>query len=131
MRGIGKHTPPADTQPAPADNTSERVMYQVRVFTNGVPDGRYGINGQPRFVRPLIHAESAREIAAWWQAPRNAFAVFASTGTITDSLADEITHEINFTAGLSGTYDPAEARSTRDENLSALRALLAYVKAAR
>lgn len=122
MRGTGNHTPPAEMQPEPADNTSRHVMRQVGRWNGTVPpiDAR-----NPGVPNPLIHTESAREIAAWWQSPGTDgidFAAFASTGTITEDLGDAITREIT----------RAEARTVPHWNgtgAPALRALLAYVRA--
>ena len=79
----------------------------------------------------LIHPEVALEIAAWRQTPRNAFAQFASTGTITDHLLDEIRAEIreekrNWEARDRWLRSWRESR----QNLIALHALCAYVEAA-
>lgn len=76
MRGIGNHIPPVQTQPEPADNTSEYVNAQVaRWVATGV----------------LIATETAREIAAGYQDPRNDdYAPFASTGTIRKELVEDL-----------------------------------------
>lgn len=84
MRGIGNHTPPAEMQDEPADNTTADVNKQVNLF----------------YLYPdrVIHTETAREIAAWWQASDSrglAFAEFASTGTISDRLLPAIYKEID------------------------------------
>ena len=82
MRRRWEHTAPPVTQPEPADNTTEHVEAQVRRWTaTGV----------------LVHPESALEIAAWWQSPGSDgidFAVFASSGQITEDLADAIEREV-------------------------------------
>ena len=80
MRTTVNHTPPAEMQPMPADNTSEYAMAQVALWAGGSGGRRTGV---------LIHTQTAMEIAAWWQSPGPdgiAFAVFASTGTVTDDL---------------------------------------------
>jgi hypothetical protein len=117
MRGKPVHAPSVETQPCPPDNTTEHVMRQVRTWA--------GWQNTPVPVVPpfIIHPESAMEIAAWYAMPRNAFAVFASTGTITDDLAGEVQAEIDEVKG----YQPTDVESR--ESHSALRALLAYVQA--
>lgn len=107
MRGIGKHEPPPETQGAPEDNTSDHVTAQVRVWADG---------------GPLIHAESAREIASWWHSPSardEGFTAFASTGTILCSLVHEIDRERRKQAGTPGSEAAA--------NIADFNALEAYV----
>jgi hypothetical protein len=112
MRGIGNHNPPPeDTQPRPEDNTSEYVMRQVARSTD-------------KTIGKLIHTESAREIAAWYQSPRGYgadFERFAGAGEITSGLVEAIEREIATVSGDEWT--------PRVENEAALRALLAYVRA--
>lgn len=128
MRGIGNHTPPELMQPKPADNTSEHVMHQVRKWERSL------IHGSQRFIPGgyLIHTESAREIAAWWQSVGPSginLTEFASTGTISDDLAksiERITHDL---ARMVETCTQCEADQELIENVKALRALLAYVRA--
>lgn len=83
MRGIGYHTPPNIMQPKPKDNTFEYVHAQIKYwFEYGTP----------------INYESAREIAAWWQAPNQQglpFSQFAGEGTISIDLGDSIRRELN------------------------------------
>ncbi len=94
-------TQPAETQPAPADTTGRFVTAQVEAWqSTGVP----------------IHPAIARAIAAYWQTPRNAFAPFASTGTVTDSLDAEIGWALRD----AGTAEDAA-------ELHALRAYLAAI----
>ncbi|WP_189112232.1 hypothetical protein [Pilimelia terevasa] len=71
----------------------------------------------------MVHLESAREIAAWWQALDNDFTAFASTGTIRDDLALDIRAELS--SPLNRAWDDDD----RERNLDALRALEAYLKA--
>lgn len=99
MRSTVNHIAPAVMQPEPNDNTSIEIIRQTDTF--------YGTG-------VLIHTQSAMEIASWYQTPRNAFAPFASTGTIEFELRNEIQREI------SGATDSADDRR-------ALRALLMYV----
>lgn len=104
MRGIGNHTPPDEMQPAPNDNTGNWIVNQVDVWR------RTGL---------LVHTESAREIAAWWQSPGRdgiRFGEFASTGTLRPELADDIRSELRITLSLG--------------DVDSLNALLAYVQAA-
>lgn len=102
MRGPGNHTAPEYTQARPADNTSRHIEDQVTTWqTTGI----------------LVHDETAREIAAWWQSGSvrgYPFAAFQSTGTITDDLIPETWRLLR-----EGTYD--------DESQPALLALLAYL----
>jgi hypothetical protein len=118
MRGIGNHNPPPeDTQPRPEDNTSEFVMSQVARST----DKKIG---EAFHGGKLIHTESAREIAAWYQSPRGYgadFERFAGAGEITSGLTEAIEREIATVSGDEWT--------SRAENEAALRALLAYVRA--
>lgn len=117
MRGIGKHTPPEGMQPQPADNTSDEVAQQAARWSDKAI-------GEAYHGGSLIHTESAREIAAWWQAPGGtgySFAVFQSTGTIVPSFVADIEHELTVVTGDTWT--------TGEENGVYLRALLAYVKA--
>lgn len=82
MRTTINHTPPANQQPLPLDNTSRDVTRQVT---------RWGKTGQP------VNVQIAMEIASWWQSPGNdgiRFAEFASTGTITDGIHEDITREM-------------------------------------
>jgi hypothetical protein len=111
MRGIGNHTPPAQYQPVPLDNTSDYVRAQVLMWARGSDTDM------------LIHPEIAREIAAWWAMPNNALATFATTGRITDQLAEDIAEE------LQELLASREETDLRDHD--ALMALLAYVRAAR
>lgn len=106
MRGIGNHTPPLQTQPAPMGNSSFSIDSQVRIFG---------------MTNTLIHAESAREIAAWWQSSGNylgqAFAAFASTGTIeTNVLSSAIEYELS---------KPGVDQLGADQALKALQAYIA------
>lgn len=102
MRGHGNHVTPEYTQAAPDDNVSIEIEAQVvRWQQTGI----------------LVHEETAREIAAWWQGPDlrgYPFAAFQSTGTITDGLIPETWRLLR-----EGTHD--------DESQPVLLALLAYL----
>lgn len=116
MRRHWNHHAASNVQPVPEDNTSEYVHAQVAVWADtGV----------------LIHPEMALEIAAWRQEGDNAFAQFASTGTITEGLLDEIRAEIREDKRNWEGRD-RWLRNWRDSrrNLVALHALCAYVEAA-
>lgn len=110
MRQTVNHTPPASTQPEPADNTSHHIQLQV---------SHWQATGE------LIHPQTAMEIAAWYASPSTmdeSFTVMGQTGTITPDLADDITGEI----------DRLEDDASLDEdgtNLPALQALAAYISA--
>lgn len=107
MRGKGDHTPPDDMQACPPDNVSGIVMQQVMAYADGAP---------------VIHFESAREIAAWWHSPAArdvGFCTFSHTGRIVCDLVHEIHREITEQAKVPGK----EAA----DNIGALRALEAYV----
>lgn len=67
----------------------------------------------------LIKEARAREIASWWQTPRNSLGIYASTGTITDDLADDITYELDCERDL-----PLD-----DADRATLLQLLTYVRA--
>lgn len=106
MRGIGNHTPPAIMQEMPADNTSRFVDAQV---TAHIKTGA------------IVHSESAREIAAWWQSSTRhgqAFMAFAGKGVITADLWPALTYELS---------KPEAEQFGSDQALNALRA---YVVAA-
>jgi hypothetical protein len=120
MRTTINHQPPANMQPEPADNTTEHVLTQVRRYFRDfrLPEGGTGPGA------PVIHTQSAMEIAAWWQTPTNAFAPFASTGTITGELLDGID-----TALGSLTAEKLNSGTFRGDDADALRALSAYVEA--
>jgi hypothetical protein len=115
MRGIGEHVPPVRTQDAPADNTSGYVQAQAAQWVaSTLATGRED--------HDLIHTESAREIAAWYQSPGSTgepFAVFASAGKVTRDLLPAIGDEI-------GKYGP-EPVDAEANDVNALRALAAYV----
>jgi len=127
MRGIGDHIPPPDTQPCPDDNTPEYVERQVHIW---------------RYSNQVPHYEVAREIAAWWQAPRgygSDFERFAGAGLIVESLVDAIDHEIGEYAGLLQSQFPVKLMTGKVtmteyldnvDALNALHALRAYVLAA-
>lgn len=103
MYDIGNHVPPATRQPVPTDNTSRFVIGQVDTW---------------RDTGTLISHDSAREIAAWWQASDAdglPFAAFASTGTITVDLPEAIGNVFEYVQ--PGPVDTL-----------ALRALLAYLR---
>jgi len=117
MRDIGNHTPPLATQEYPQDNTNKYVMAQVHCWAEEEHDNL------------IIHTESAREIAAWWAEGTNGFAQFASTGTITDGLIEEIEEQIRETEQMSERATFATQRAEWTESLPALRALLAYIRA--
>lgn len=129
MRGIGRHIPPAQMQPEPSDNTSDAVMVQVRTWANAHPMAccTSAIGPECGHVRgtgvTLIHTESAREIASWWQTSRkgDGFQAFAGSGEILPSLVEEIEWELPRVTGDEWT--------PKADNEAALRALLAYVKA--
>lgn len=138
MRGKAKHVPAVGTQPCPWDNTSRYVTAQVQAWARSLPGPTVG-HPTP-YDGLLIHPESAMEIAAWWHAPGNAFAPFASTGTITEGLAEEIENNIQGFTELNhdflGVDYPREKGGwvsgdlgTPEENKRELRALLAYVQA--
>jgi len=79
MRKRWKHTPPDQTQECPRDNTSAYIQRQVMEWL---------------VYHTPVHPESALEIAAWWQAASNpGITTFASSGTVTDSLLDEVKAE--------------------------------------
>ncbi len=113
MRGIGNHLLPVGAQSEPKGNGSESVWAQIGVWV-GTGD--------------VVHAESAREIAAWYQSMAGRgldFASFASTGTIADAfpLAVEAEFEL-FRDGRVGVKDePSDIGNTL-----ALAALRAYVE---
>lgn len=121
MRPTINHTAPADMQGCPSDNTTEYIDEQVNTWKSA--DYRRG------FVC-LIHTQTAMEIASAWHSPGNAFAPFASTGTITDGLAEEIAENIAlWERDLKRSIPVApDTDKTRDQ-LDALRALNAYVRA--
>ncbi|MFC6022972.1 hypothetical protein ACFP2T_43335 [Plantactinospora solaniradicis] len=99
MRGKWNHLEPRDTQPIPADNTSEYVRKQVALH---------------RQTGKLIHPEVAMEIAAWHHSPQSpGITAFASSGTILVSLVPEIERE----------------RAANPDTSYAVEALIAYVKA--
>lgn len=108
MRSTINHTAPRGLQSCPADNTSAYVSAQVR---------HWSVTGT------LIHTQSAMEIASWWHTPNNAFAPFASTGTIVDDLAWDIGKAIEAANRADATHD----RPT--DGADALHALNAYVMA--
>jgi hypothetical protein len=119
MRGKGKHEPPGDMQPRPPDNASAYVMAQVKVWADG---------------GPLIHFESAQEIAAWWHSPAArdvGFCTFSHTGQIICDLVQEIDRERREQASLPVRHnagpDSITATETGD-NIAALNALQAYVE---
>lgn len=116
MRGKWNHGQPERVQGQPADNTSAYVMAQVGVWQQCA---RYLV---PEDV-DHIHPESAMEIAAWYQAPGNGFAVFTGNGTLPFGFKEEIQREIEKVRG----FQPGDTESA--ESLTALRALLAYVYA--
>jgi hypothetical protein len=75
----------------------------------------------------VLTNSEAREIAALWQSPGVqgiGFAMFASTGTITDALLEDIDREIESMERETGD---AERMTDVASNLVELRALLAYV----
>jgi hypothetical protein len=118
MRGNAKHIPTTATQPCPPDNTSDYVMRQVNIWST--------FRALDLGVK-IIHPESAQEIASWWQTPRSAFAVFASTGRIVEGFAEEINAEIR--AYVSSADERAGMGAAERDNTVVLFALLAYVKA--
>lgn len=101
MRTTINHTGPSATQPMPIDNTGNHVQSQVF---------NYAVSGK------LIHVQSAMEIAAWHQSPGDGIGMerFASTGTITDALLEDLDATLTATMGDEATE---------------LRALRAYVHA--
>ena len=114
MRTTINHIAPADMQPAPADNTERHVGRQIH---NWACDAFSELPGRGL----LIHTQSAMEIAAWWQSPGPhgiGMAQFASTGTVTDALLDDIERESRAAADTRGSA-----------YVTALAALDAYVRA--
>lgn len=112
------HTSPAYMQPKPTAITSEYVMQQVRLW-----EASAAVPGVPY----LVNTQSAMQIAAWWQSPGTdgiGMARFASTGAVTSALFDAIAR------GLKYVQSRREHPGSRERNLSALRALDAYVRAA-
>lgn len=76
----------------------------------------------------------AREIAAWWHSANgDGFAAFSHTGTVTNRLLDSIDREARAhigelqAVGADGIY--RESHDSIADNLNALYALRAYVKA--
>lgn len=112
MRGTGKHTAPVGhvLQDAPVDNTSRYVNRQVNRWVDG---GK------------VIHTESAREIASWYAAGSNGFAVFATTGEIPAGFVDEIKAEQRAIPNREGGNS-----IDRGHEILELGALRAYVRAA-
>jgi hypothetical protein len=103
MRKVWNHATPVPTQPCPENNTSTLIAEQVAWWFCG-PDS------------VLIHPEVAMEIAAWWDSFSNhGLHTFATTGTITETLLDEINAEL--------------AKIPSDFNARHLDALAAYVRA--
>lgn len=87
------------------------------------------VNHTPPMVQGLISTARAMEIAAYWQSPGSegiGMAQFASTGTVTDALLEDIAREVaeqaSFVTG-SGT------QAGNGMDLLDLRALDAYVNA--
>lgn len=108
MRWRWNHHAPDNTQDSPPDNTGDWVRVQI---------ARWVKSG------PLIHAESAMEIAAWWHGPTNpGFTAFSHTGTITPELSDEIRRE------LTNAVRPESPHSDPPRAGVELLALLAYVR---
>ncbi len=101
MRTTVRHTPPAKMQPCPPDNRSQDVRRQIADW---------------RATGVTVHTQAAMEIAAWYHAPGNGYAPFASTGTITHGFTMEIRRDMEH-----GNLDV----------LADLPALLAYVSAVR
>jgi hypothetical protein len=99
VRRTWNHQPPEFTQPVPADNTSTYIEAQTETWRQ---------TGRP------VHPEVAMEIAAWWHAPNNALSAFSHTGTVTNTLIDEIGAELS-----APTLGPIGRQS-----LQALRAYL-------
>lgn len=120
MRGKWNHVSPPTHQIEPDDNTTKYVMAQVCNWDFG--DSTEGWNAL------VIHPEAAMEIAAWWQAPGNAFSVFASTGTLGDGqdLTAEIQQAMRDNDNRTLGWLTGEDRARHG---MALRALLAYVEA--
>jgi hypothetical protein len=117
MRGIGAHTPPALMQPEPPDNTSTFVDAQVVASTSDATG--VGLYGYAAFTAcgEVIHTESAREIAAWYQSPGRLgrrFERFAGTGEIVRGFLNAIDYELDDAPGV---------------NRAPLLALRAYVEA--
>ena len=119
---------PAHHQDCPADNTDEYCWDQTRVWAqSGGTDH--------------VHPEIAMQIASYWHSPSQrdeAITVFASTGTITDGLAEDIDRERkpyrdtwNASFGKS-IITPSSLRGVLVDalrNWTMLDALLAYVRA--
>lgn len=67
----------------------------------------------------LIPRGAAQMIAAWWQAPGNAFSAFSHTGAVLDGLSGEISVALRY----------ARARVSTADQVAPLLALSAYVGA--
>lgn len=120
MRGIGNHTPPAHMMLEPADNTSRFIDAQVKAWhwSQSYPEDAAKLQITAGIV---IHAEAAREIAAWWQTSTGRgldFCRFAGSGEITAGLLASIDYELS---------KPEAEQFGSDQALKALRA---YVVAA-
>lgn len=127
MRRTINHVGPLERQDMPADNTSAYVMAQVRLWSGVHNSARYA-----HLAGTLIHPQSAMEIASWWASPGAhgiGMAQFASTGTVTEALLDDITREIEHAQIQPVDAAMADGTGYRDKNIDALRALDAYVRA--
>lgn len=128
--GAGNHTAPGSTQGNPPDITTDYVMWQVRLWSGEAPPG----GGESPWQGKLIHPETAREIAAWWQghdSDGRAFGRFASEGTITEGFASIIADHIAiFERDLARPRPVSSNVDETRESIRALKALAAYIGAA-
>jgi hypothetical protein len=99
-------------QPCPQDNTSDYVKAQVESWI--------------RYPSIVIHAEMAREIAAWWAQPENDFALFACAGIVNHSFLVSIQHEILNTLKASVIANMTPLRIIDD--VKVLLALETYIR---